>query len=306
MAGRNDPRRPPAPLTGWPVSRRASPQRWRGIRPADLLWRLGRGDVEVHDDRFLAAPHHHAGERLVRAGVDLLVRDERRHEDEVAGAGLGDELESVAPPHASPAVHDVDDALQLSVMVGARLRVRVDRHGSRPDPLRTNSGVGDRGRARHSRGLRCVEIELARADDPHPVVPPAGARAFDRSCVTPKRTLDDPRGAAVQPHRSRDLGPRRARRARAHTGTRPVGRTGSAPMHACAGAMTLRAQAWRTGRRGLEKPLDRLTPLSVKWVCLDITLESREVMSSPPRPRASTRPPTPARTDAGVSSEERL
>ena len=58
------------------------------------------GDVEVHDDRLLAAAHQHARQRLVVARVDLLVRHVRRHVDEVARARFGDELELVAPAHA--------------------------------------------------------------------------------------------------------------------------------------------------------------------------------------------------------------
>ena len=39
-------------------------------------------------------------------------------------SGLGDELEPLAPAHARLAAHDVDDALQRAVMVGAGLGVR--------------------------------------------------------------------------------------------------------------------------------------------------------------------------------------
>ena len=46
-----------------------------------------------------------------------------RHEDEVAGAGLGHELEPLAPAHARLTAHDVDHALELAVMVGAGFRV---------------------------------------------------------------------------------------------------------------------------------------------------------------------------------------
>ena len=45
-------------------------------------------DVQVDDDRILAAADHDALERLVVPSVELLVRDERRYEDEGAGAGL--------------------------------------------------------------------------------------------------------------------------------------------------------------------------------------------------------------------------
>ena len=68
-----------------------------GIHPRDIR-RLGRGDIEIDDDGILAAPHHHYFDGLVGAGVQLLVRDERRHENEIAGTGFIGELEPVAPP----------------------------------------------------------------------------------------------------------------------------------------------------------------------------------------------------------------
>jgi hypothetical protein len=64
-----------------------------GIDP-ELFRPLGGRNVEVHDHRVAAAPHQHAVQGLFRAGVDLLVRDERRYEDEVARPGFGGELEA--------------------------------------------------------------------------------------------------------------------------------------------------------------------------------------------------------------------
>src|SRR5487761_2259127 len=46
---------------------------------------LDVGKVEVHDDGLLPAATQHAGQRLGVARVDLLVRDVRRHIDEIAG-----------------------------------------------------------------------------------------------------------------------------------------------------------------------------------------------------------------------------
>src|SRR5262249_43199893 len=73
------------------------------IDPAHLLGRLGGREVEVHDHRLLARAHDDALQLLAGRGVDLLVRHERRDVDEVAGAGLGDELEPLAPAHAGAA-----------------------------------------------------------------------------------------------------------------------------------------------------------------------------------------------------------
>ena len=91
------------------------------VHPLDALG-LGDGrEFEVDDDGLLAAAHDDALERRVGGGVDLLVRHEGWDKDEVAGTGVGDELEGLAPAHARPPAHDVDDALQLAVVVGAVL-----------------------------------------------------------------------------------------------------------------------------------------------------------------------------------------
>jgi hypothetical protein len=64
-----------------------------GIDPLHRLGLLDRLDVEVHRDRLAVAAAEHALERLVGAGVDLLVRHVGRDVDEVARPGLGGELE---------------------------------------------------------------------------------------------------------------------------------------------------------------------------------------------------------------------
>ena len=61
----------------------------------------------------------------VGAGVDLLVRHVRRHVDEVARAGLGGELELLAPAHARAALDDVDHAFERG-RGGARRSSRRD------------------------------------------------------------------------------------------------------------------------------------------------------------------------------------
>jgi hypothetical protein len=70
-----------------------------GIHPVCLLGRFGRSDVEVDDDGFLIATNHDAGQRFVVVRIDLLMRDKRRHVDEVAGPGFGHEFEALSPPH---------------------------------------------------------------------------------------------------------------------------------------------------------------------------------------------------------------
>src|SRR5437867_11284572 len=82
-----------------------------------LRIRLDRGYVEIDHHRLLAAAHEDARQRLVVAGVDLLVWNVWRHVDKIARARLGDELEAIAPAHASLAADDIDHGLDRPVVV---------------------------------------------------------------------------------------------------------------------------------------------------------------------------------------------
>src|SRR5258706_1390839 len=139
------------------------------VHPVHFLGFLDHRDVEVDHHRLLAAAAEHAGKRLAVARVDLLVRHVRWHVDEVARAGLGDELELVAPAHARLALHYIDDALYRAMVVRTGLGLRVDHHRAGPELLRAGARVGDRGGAVHPRRLRRVDVELGRFDDPHAV-----------------------------------------------------------------------------------------------------------------------------------------
>src|ERR1700681_4742046 len=97
------------------------PRRKRGraslmarVDPAYGWRRLRRWNVEVDHDRLLSAAHQHALERLVGAGVDLLVGNVRRDEDKIARAGFSHVLEALAPAHSSPPLDHVDDAFQFA------------------------------------------------------------------------------------------------------------------------------------------------------------------------------------------------
>ena len=129
------------------------------VDPGHVLGLLDRLDIEIDDDGLVVAADNDAFERLVGGGVDLLVRHEGRHEDEVAGAGLGDEFEAITPPHPSPALDDVDDAFERAVMVGARLGIGVYGDGAGPDLLGTDAREIDGGGAAHARRLGGVGVE---------------------------------------------------------------------------------------------------------------------------------------------------
>src|SRR5260221_14074895 len=87
-----------------------------------------------------------------------------RHEDEIAGIRLGDELQPFAPTHPRHAAHHVDDALQRAVMVCARLGVRVNDHRLVPNLLRTAGRIHGRG-AQHARRLRRVAVQPGAFND---------------------------------------------------------------------------------------------------------------------------------------------
>src|SRR4051794_18174807 len=59
-----------------------------GIDPQYRLRLLDRLDVDVDCHRLTVGAYQHAFQHFVTAGIDLLMRNVRRHEDEVPGAGL--------------------------------------------------------------------------------------------------------------------------------------------------------------------------------------------------------------------------
>ena len=129
-------------------------------------------DVQVHHHGFVVAAHQHTLQRLIAAGVDFLVRNVRRDEDEVAGVGLGDKLQLLAPAHPGLAAHNVNHAFQRAVVMRAGLGVGVNIDGASPDLLRADTGLIDRRGAVHPRRLRRVGIQLIALDHPHTVQPP--------------------------------------------------------------------------------------------------------------------------------------
>src|SRR6267142_6636083 len=80
---------------------------------------------------------------------------------------------ALAPAHPRLALHDIDDAFEMAVMMRAGLGVRPDGHGARPQFLRAGAGEIDRCLAVHAGRRRHVGIELVAGDDANAVMLPA-------------------------------------------------------------------------------------------------------------------------------------
>src|SRR3984885_8023913 len=141
--------------------------------------------VEIDYDRLLAAAHQHARQRRLVAGVDLLVRDEGRHVDEIARGGFGHEFEPVTPAHAGASADHIDDAFDRPMVVRPGLGFGVDNDGSSPQLLRSRAGVGDGRRAIHAGRLSRVDVEFVRMDDADAVEAPSGVAAFVHGYFSP-------------------------------------------------------------------------------------------------------------------------
>jgi hypothetical protein len=145
-----------------------------GINPIYLLWILDWIDIrDVDDDGLIVGADEYTFENIIGVGVDFLMRHIRRHKDEIAWTGFRDEFEAVPPAHACLASDDKDHALKCTMMVDARLGVRLDCDRSGPDFLRADAGVINSRLPKHARGLGCVGIELVALDDADAVMLPA-------------------------------------------------------------------------------------------------------------------------------------
>src|SRR5262245_24667339 len=80
---------------------------------------FGTLDIEIEDNRILAGANNHGFDGFIRPRVDFLMRHKWWNEDEIAGAGFGDELEAVAPSEAGASPHDVEDSLKFAMMMRA-------------------------------------------------------------------------------------------------------------------------------------------------------------------------------------------
>src|ERR1700733_11217388 len=141
-----------------------------------VLWSvgsvLGTGDVEVDDNGLLAAAHDHGLYRLVFARVKLLVGNVGRDVDEVSGPCFVNEFQLVSPAKAGAAAYDVDYSFEFAMMMRSGLRIGMNHHGSGPQFLRANFGMGDGFGASHAGRLRGIGVEFAGADNTQAVIFP--------------------------------------------------------------------------------------------------------------------------------------
>jgi hypothetical protein len=145
-----------------------------GIDPINLLWILDRINIrDVDDDSLIVGADEDTLKNIVGVSVDFLMRHIGRHKDEIAWTGFRDEFQPLAPAHPRLAADDEDHAFECAMMMHACLGVRLDRHGSGPDFLRTDAGVIDCGLPEHAGCLGRVGIELVSLDDADAVMLPA-------------------------------------------------------------------------------------------------------------------------------------
>lgn len=156
-----------------PLAGMASAMRVIGVDP-DFFRLFDRVQVEVDDDRFLIAANKDTDQRLVGFGVDLLMGNEGRDIDEVAGFGFGKVFEVVAPAHPGTPAEDVDDALQFAVMMRAGFGVGLDADCPGPEFIGPGFGVVDGSGTGHALGLGRVHVEVGAFDDAHAVLAPVG------------------------------------------------------------------------------------------------------------------------------------
>src|ERR1700736_4661866 len=95
-----------------------------------------------------------------------------RHIDKISRTGFSQELKMFAPSHSCPAADNIDNAFQIPMMMGASLRIGLDRDSTGPQLLRPGSSMRDGCHAIHSRRLRRVVVELSAPYHFHSVFTP--------------------------------------------------------------------------------------------------------------------------------------
>jgi hypothetical protein len=139
------------------------------VPSAGWFWRL---QLKIHDNRLLAIPHDYGFARIIWIGINLLVRHIRGNVNKISGSGFVTEFQSIAPAHPHPSFHHVQDGFQFSMVVRARLCIRLDDHSSSPQRGRSGFRTRDCGSARHARRLWGIHVQLGGIYDFDAVCPP--------------------------------------------------------------------------------------------------------------------------------------
>jgi DNA-binding response OmpR family regulator len=142
------------------------------VDPPDQLRCFDTLDIQVVYETTLAAARQHALQLEVGARIDLLVGHVRRHVDEITCGSFGFEFEALAPAQSGNPVENVDHGLQVAVVMGTGLRLRINSESAGPELRRARVRRRHRGDAMQARRLGYVGIELFGADDPHTVCSP--------------------------------------------------------------------------------------------------------------------------------------
>src|SRR5215510_16470195 len=142
------------------------------IDPVDRFRRFDGGNIQIYHDRLLPTAYQYTDEFLILAGVDFLMRDKWRHIDKIPRPSLGDVLQMIAPTHAGPAIHHIDDTLQVSVMVGACFGVGMNGDSTGPQLTGPSTSLGDGCSAGHAGCLGGVQIERTASYHSYPVLAP--------------------------------------------------------------------------------------------------------------------------------------
>src|SRR5882757_9195440 len=120
---------------------------------------------QVDHDRRRGAPHDHPVKRLRIRWIDLHVRQEGRHVNEIAGLRARSVFAPRAPTDFADARQDICDRLLLSMMMDAGTGSRFDPQQPTPQS-RLDAELGcDRGQADGARRLRRSGVESGRADN---------------------------------------------------------------------------------------------------------------------------------------------
>lgn len=132
---------------------------------AALVSRFGTLDVQIHHDGILPASDDHCLAWHIRSTIDLLMRDIRRHVNEIASVRLIAELQVITPTHACATSDNVDHCFQLAMMVGAGFRVWLNDYRSGPQLTGSSTRVCDGGSSRHSGSLGSVGVKFRCANN---------------------------------------------------------------------------------------------------------------------------------------------